>query len=93
MLEHTLHRAEKLISPERLFTVVCRDHLDHARQIASRPKGTVIIQPENKETGPGLLLPLAHLCKHYPDSLVILPSDHFISEEDLFMDHVDLALS
>ncbi len=95
MLEHTFHRAEKLIAPECLFTVVSKDHLEYSdvyRQLSDRPKGTVIIQPENKDTGPGLLMPLMHLVKRYPDSVVaVFPSDHFIVEEDLFMGHVDLA--
>ena len=43
------------------------------------------MQPENKETGPGLLLPLMHLYKRYPTSTVaVFPSDHFIVEEDSF---------
>ncbi|MFQ5597286.1 MAG: sugar phosphate nucleotidyltransferase [Nitrospiria bacterium] len=95
MLEHTFHRAEKLIPPDRLFTVVSLDHLEYpeaGRQLMDRPKGTVILQPENKETAPGLLLPLMHLYKRYPESVVVIfPSDHFIVEEDLFMGHVDLA--
>jgi mannose-1-phosphate guanylyltransferase len=95
MLEHTFQRAEKLISAEHLFTVVNRDHLrfpDVRRQLASRPAGNVVVQPENKETGPGLLLPLIHLIKRYPDStVVVFPSDHFIAEADLFMVHVELA--
>src|ERR1700686_439694 len=72
MLEHTYHRAEKLIAPERLFTVVSQDHLkmtDVWRQVSSRPRGTIIRQPENKETGPGLLLPLMHIYRHYPESV------------------------
>lgn len=79
----------------RLFTVVSGNHLAHSevrRQLAGRPKGTVVLQPENKETGPGLLLPLMHAYKQHPDAVVvILPSDHFIVEEDLFMGHVELA--
>lgn len=96
MLEHTIHRAEKLIPSHRLFTVVGQDHLRHPevdRQLVDRPPGRVILQPQNKETGPGLLLPLMHLYKHYPESaVVVFPSDHFVLEEDLFMGHVDLAL-
>ena len=95
MLEHTFHRAEKLISPERLFTVVGRNHLEYPearRQLLARPKGTIVVQPENKETAPGLLLPLMHLYKGYPTSTVaVFPSDHFIVEEDLFMLHVQRA--
>jgi mannose-1-phosphate guanylyltransferase len=95
MLEHTFQRAEKLISADHLFTVVNQDHLrfpDVRRQLSNRPAGKVVVQPENKETGPGLLLPLIHLIKRYPDStVVVFPSDHFIEESDLFMVHVELA--
>ena len=95
MLEHTFHRAETLIPAERIFTVVSRSHLSHPEvrwQLAGRPHGTLVIQPENKETGPGLLLPLMYVIKHFPDStVVVFPSDHFILQEKLFMDHVELA--
>jgi mannose-1-phosphate guanylyltransferase len=95
MLEHTLARAEKLIPSERVFIVITESHLRHPevrQQISARPKDTVIVQPENKETGPGLLLPLMHLYKRFPNSLVlVLPSDHFIREEDRLMNHAHLA--
>ena len=95
MLEHTFDRAETLVPRSRLFTVVGQDHLDYPearRQLSGRAGGTVIAQPENKETGPGLLLPLMHIYKRYPDSTVaVFPSDHFVMEEDLFMTYVDLA--
>ena len=95
MLEHTFQRAETLISPDHLFTVVNQDHLgfpDVKRQLSSRPHGNVVVQPENKETGPGLILPLIHLHKRYPDStVVVFPSDHFIEDADRFMAHVELA--
>jgi mannose-1-phosphate guanylyltransferase len=95
MLEQTYQRVEKLFDPECIFTVVGESHLEYPevrRQLSSRPKGTVIMQPENKDTGPGLFLPLMHLVKRHPDSVVaVFPSDHFIGEENVFMGHVDLA--
>jgi mannose-1-phosphate guanylyltransferase len=95
MLEHTYQRAEKLIPPEKILTIVGRHHLQHVevrRQLSSRDKNTVIVQPANKETGPGILLPLIHLYKRCPEAIVsVFPSDHFILEEDRFMAHVDLA--
>jgi mannose-1-phosphate guanylyltransferase len=52
----------------------------------------MVIQPKNKDTAPGLLLPLIYLHRRYPDAAVaIFPSDHFIVEEDVFIRHVDLA--
>jgi mannose-1-phosphate guanylyltransferase len=95
MLEHTFYRAQRLIPAERLFTVVSQSHLEYpevTRQLSSRPFGCVIAQPDNRDTGPGLLLPLVHLYKLYPEStVVVFPSDHFILEEHLFMVHVELA--
>lgn len=95
MLEHTFERVEKLIAPAKIFTIVAKHHLQHRevrRQLTSRDRGTVIVQPANKETGPGILLPLMYLSKRCPGAIVsVFPSDHFILEEDRFMDHVDLA--
>jgi mannose-1-phosphate guanylyltransferase len=95
MLEHTLERAQRVIPPERVFTIINKAHLQHPEvreQISGRPRDTVIVQPENKETGPGLLLPLMYLHKRYPNSLVlVLPSDHFVWEEDRLMDQARMA--
>jgi mannose-1-phosphate guanylyltransferase len=95
MLEHTVRRAERLIAPELVLTVITESHLRYPevrQQCSGRPKDTVIVQPENKETGPGLILPLIHLYKRYPESLVlVLPSDHFIGEEDQLMVHARMA--
>jgi mannose-1-phosphate guanylyltransferase len=95
MLEHTFDRAEQLIPPERLFTVVARDHLTHPQvrsQLSGRLPHTVVVQPVNRETGPGLLLPLTHLFLRYPNSTVaVFPSDHFILQEDLFVAYVQQA--
>jgi mannose-1-phosphate guanylyltransferase len=97
LLEQTWRRAERLIPAQRLMTIVNRSHLSYreaCRQLASRSAGNVVVQPENKETGPGLLLSLLHLQLRLRDPnavAVILPSDHFVREEGLFMGHVDLA--
>jgi mannose-1-phosphate guanylyltransferase len=96
MLEHTFHRAEKLIPAEQILTVVSRRHLLHAdvcRQLARRSRETLIVQPANKETGPGILLPLMFIYNRCPEAIVaVFPSDHFVLEEDRFMNHVRLAV-
>ena len=88
LLQQAFDRAERLISQERVFTVIARDHSCYAevqRQIGQRTPDTVILQPVNKETGPGLLLPLMHLYKKYGNATVaVFPSDHFILRDDLF---------
>jgi mannose-1-phosphate guanylyltransferase len=95
MLEHTLRRLQRLIPPEDIVTVIGRHHLQYHEvrlQLSDRPHGTVIVQPENRDTAPGVLLPLMHVYARDPESVVaIFPSDHFILQEDLFMGCVDLA--
>lgn len=96
MVEQTFHRVERLIPTDQILTVVSRQHLLHAevrRQLADRPRETVVVQPSNKETGPGILLPLAFIYKRCPEAIIALfPSDHFILEEERFMNHVALAI-
>ncbi|MHB8483046.1 MAG: sugar phosphate nucleotidyltransferase, partial [Nitrospiria bacterium] len=93
MIQHTLRRAEKLIPRERLLVVADpkhRDIIEH--QLKDRPLNTIIFQPHNRETAPGILLPLATIFKKKPESTVaIFPADHFILEEDRFMEYIRFA--
>jgi mannose-1-phosphate guanylyltransferase len=95
LLEQTFRRAERLIPARRLFTVVSRNHFAYPevwRQLADRPGGRVVAQPENKDTAPGLLLPLARVSREYGDAtVVVFPSDHAIGDDAAFMAHVELA--
>ena len=62
------------------------------QQLVAQPKMHVVVQPGNRDTAIGLLLPLAHLLGHHPDATVaVFPSDHFVSDDDLFAAHVDAA--
>lgn len=95
MLRHTIDRAERVIPRNKLMTVVNRHHLPYAADdLSDRPSHTIVIQPSNRETAPGILLPLLHIYHRDPEATVALfPSDHFIREEDRFMDHVRSAFA
>jgi mannose-1-phosphate guanylyltransferase len=91
MLRRTIPRAKRIIPSERLLTVVIHPHLPYVQQeLDDRPAETVIVQPCNRETGPGILLPLLHIYRHDPQAIVaILPSDHSIPEEEPFMASIE----
>lgn len=94
MLEHTLARVERLIPRERTLIVVSQDHRAEASlQLAHWPAENIIWQPMNRDTAPGILLPLAHISQHAPFATVaVFPSDHFIVEEARFMQSVGEAV-
>ena len=95
MLEQTLCRAEKLLPAQKMITVFAKEHSgigEFRRQLAATPPENMIVQPQNRGTGPAILLSLMHLHKRDPAAVVALfPSDHPIVEEDLFMAHVESA--
>ena len=94
MLRCTLDRVVRLIPPERVLIVVSAQHReDVENQLAHWPRQNVIYQPANRDTAPGILLPLAHITDRDPAATVLVfPSDHFILDEDRFMGAVQKAL-
>jgi mannose-1-phosphate guanylyltransferase len=80
MLERTVRRARLLIPSERLVVVGTAHHRDYMHHsLGKRPPGTVLFQPVNRDTAPGILFPLVHILRRDPEALVaIFPSDHFV---------------
>lgn len=95
LLEMTLERVQRLIPRERIIVIVDRRHQQEAReQLAGWPADNIIYQPANRETAPGILLPLAHVSHRDRDATVaVFPSDHFVLDERGFAAHVGKALA
>jgi mannose-1-phosphate guanylyltransferase len=94
MLRSTLDRVERLIPAERILIVVGSDHRDEVeKQLAHWPRHNIIFQPANRDTAPGILLPLAHITDRDPEAtVVVFPSDHFVLDEERFMSAVGKAV-
>jgi mannose-1-phosphate guanylyltransferase len=95
MLEHTLDRTERLIPRERILVVVSTDHRAEVEsQLSSWLAENLIFQPRNRDTVPGILLPLAYVSHRDPLATVaIFPSDHFIQQEACFLRAVGRAVA
>ena len=80
LLEKTLMRVQRLIPPERILVIVdARHRREAAQQLPHWPQENILYQPANRETAPGILLPLAHISHRDADATVaVFPSDHFI---------------
>jgi hypothetical protein len=94
LLQQTVKRLEPIVPEDRIVVVVPREHDGLARvQLAGFPALHVLTQPEDRGTGPGLLLPLAWIRQRDPGALVIeSPSDHFVPNVRPFLDGMLVAL-
>jgi mannose-1-phosphate guanylyltransferase len=84
LLEAALRRAQRVAPLKRTLVVVAREHYPWwSRQLRALPAGSVIVQPRNRGTAPGALLPLLTvLARDQRARVLILPSDHFVADED-----------
>jgi mannose-1-phosphate guanylyltransferase len=94
LLEQTLARVSLRIAPERTLTVVNHAHEKFYSAISKvRPDLNLLVQHDNLGTAPAILYSLLAIAKRSPDaSVAIFPSDHYVSDEERFMDYVDSAL-
>src|SRR3989441_6892500 len=94
LLGETRRRARRLIFSDRLFTVVTRKHSRfYEPELDDAAPGTVVVQPENRGTAPAILYALLRISAAAPgDPVAILPSDHYVSDDDAFMARVEGAL-
>lgn len=93
LVEQTLRRTARLLALERTLVVVVRAHEPfYAPLLAHLPADHLVVQPENRGTAPAVLYGLLRLGTLAPKGPVaILPSDHFVSDDDVFMAHVKEA--
>jgi mannose-1-phosphate guanylyltransferase len=93
LLQMTLDRAQRLIPRERILVIVDKRHREAREQLAGWPQENIIYQPANRETAPGILLPLAYVSHRCPEATVaVFPSDHFIADENVFIREIATAL-
>jgi mannose-1-phosphate guanylyltransferase len=94
LLDRTRRRADLVVRPDRQVIVVTRAHEAYYADVAGDVlPGRLAVQPENRGTATGILYPLLAIERmggRVP--LVILPSDHEVSDDRLFMGYVAAAL-
>jgi mannose-1-phosphate guanylyltransferase len=94
LLDATRRRAGLVVPAEHHVIVVTRQHEPYYRDLrAAVPPPRLVVQPANRRTGPGILYRLLRIAATAGDvPLVILPSDHYVSDDRALADHLDAAL-
>jgi mannose-1-phosphate guanylyltransferase len=90
LLELTLSRTRCFAPIQDTRVIINQNHLGLARdQLQSLPENNIFVQPENRDTGPGMIFALMQIARTNPDATVaVFPTDHFIDDEKAFIAHV-----
>ena len=83
LLQLALRRAERVVGARNVTTVVASSHARWwEKDLRGMSDLRVVLQPHNRGTAAGVLLPLAAVHRQDPDATVfIVPSDHWVSDE------------
>ncbi len=88
MIQHTVERLEGLVELENVYVVTNKLYEDLiVEHIPNLPLENIIIEPEAKNTAPCIGLAAVHIAKKNPESkMIVLPSDHLIKFNEIFLD-------
>jgi len=91
MLRHTLDRTNRVVNANQVVTVIGKDHLAHLRASLGEgiSSGRILEQPMARGTATGVFLAATYILAADPNAtFVILPSDHFVYPEPLFVEEL-----
>jgi mannose-1-phosphate guanylyltransferase len=94
LLERTRRRLALVVAPARTLTVLTHAHERFYRPLlAGMPGDCAVIQPEARGTAPAILYGLLRIAALAPQATVVItPSDHYVSDDAAFMAHVRTAV-
>lgn len=86
MIQMTIDRVKPIIPIERIFVCTGEKYIDLVKeQLPELPEKNIIVEPEGRNTAPCIALSALIIKRYYKDAtMVVLPSDHLISNEDRF---------
>ncbi|HEX6884691.1 MAG TPA: sugar phosphate nucleotidyltransferase [Planctomycetota bacterium] len=94
LLGDALARAARVVPKKRIVVVVAEEHRRFFEpDLAGLPRENVVVQPRNRGTAAGILLPLSVVLERDPGArIAFLPSDHFVEREPVLESALRLAL-
>lgn len=93
MLQMTVDRLLPLIPLERIFVVTGKQYVDLVKKnLPNLTEENIIVEPMGKNTAPCIALSAFYINKRYKDAtMVVVPSDHSIKEEEKFLSVIKTA--
>lgn len=95
-LLHAAFARSRLFAPwERCLILTDIDYgKEVAEQLPQVPSGNIVLEPANRDTAPCIGLAAWKILRQEPNAiLVVLPSDHYIADEEAFRETVEAAIA
>jgi mannose-1-phosphate guanylyltransferase len=94
MLRHTIERVKRIVPLQRMRIVVNSQHLKYVHtEIPEPERKSLVVVPCNRGTAVSILLPVVQILAQDPSACItVFPSDHFVLEEERFMNFVESAV-
>ena len=94
MIQHTVERVKSLVNIENIYVVTNEMYKNLVlKHVPDIPEENIIIEPAAKNTAPCIGLAAIHIAKKDINSkMIILPSDHLIKFNEIFIDTLKTAL-
>lgn len=94
-IQQTYDRMSQIIAPENILVVTSHQYgelvKEHLPQI---PQENILLEPYRRNTAPCIAYAASKIYHKHPDAtMVITPSDHFITNEKLYIDTISSALN
>ncbi len=93
LFQTTFKRLSGLIPEENIYILTNERYVEMVKeQIPDLKEEQIVPEPEMRNTAPSILLGALKIHKKNPDALTIVaPSDHWIDDENAFLDSIQLA--
>ncbi len=95
MIQKTVNRLKGLVAPEDVFIVTNASYAKLVKkQITQIPEENILLEPAARNTAPCIGLAASVIRKKYGDAIMmVLPSDHLIKFNRMFLDTLKTAAS
>jgi mannose-1-phosphate guanylyltransferase len=93
LIRQALRRGRSVAGRSHTMVVVAREHRRWwSAELSDVPLANVVVQPCNRGTACGVLLPLMQVLARDPDAtVVVLPSDHVVADESTLLEAINAA--
>jgi len=93
IIQETVSRISSLIPPDRTLIITGAAHADELRQqLPGIPAENILVEPVGRNTAPCIGLAAIHIRRRAGDAVMaVLPSDHVIADDRVFLDTLAAA--